>query len=98
MREKLLNKKDIAAMFGTSPDMAASILRDNGIYPIDLGCGRGKGLRWLESAANEILRKLQDNARPKQKTAKPKPEKIPEISLANLSNKSIYELVFQSTH
>ena len=55
MTDHLLRRKDIAAMLGTSPGVAASILAQRGVHPIDFGLGRGRGPRWLESAVR-ILR------------------------------------------
>ena len=40
MTDRLIGKRDIAAMLGTSPGVAASILAGKGIHPIDLGAGR----------------------------------------------------------
>lgn len=67
MSERLLRQEEIAAMFGTSPGMAASLLRKAGIMPIDLGRGRGRGLRWLESAVQAAIVGLHNEAQPKQK-------------------------------
>lgn len=67
MRDRLLRKSEVAAMFGTSPGVAASILRQHGLYPIDIGRGRGKGLRWLESGVQAVLLAIHQKAQPKPK-------------------------------
>lgn len=67
MSERYLRKEEVAAMLGSSPGVAASILRKAGIEPIDLGRGRGRGLRWLESAVQTAILALHNKAQPKQK-------------------------------
>lgn len=56
--EKLLRKEEIAAMLGTSPGVAASVLEQRGVHPIDWGRGRGRGPRWLASAVEQTLRDI----------------------------------------
>ena len=54
--ERLLRQQDIAAMLGTSPGVAASILAARGVHPIDFGIGRSRGRRWLSSAVKMCIR------------------------------------------
>ena len=73
MSERLLRKKDIAAMLGTSPRVAVAILKEHGCNPSDLGYGRGRGLRWLESAVAAILRDIHVKAQESlPRSAKPR--------------------------
>ena len=58
MSDRLFGKRVIAAMLGTSPGVAASILEGKGIHPIDLGAGRCRGLRWLEAAVQQAVRDM----------------------------------------
>ena len=67
MTDRLIGKRDIAAMLGTSPGVAASILAGKGIHPIDLGAGRSRGLRWLESAVQQAVRDMYNEAQPNRR-------------------------------
>lgn len=91
MTDRLIGKRDIAAMLGTSPGVAASILAGKGIHPIDLGAGRSRGLRWLESAVQQAMRDMYSEAQPKPKpTRRPRPK--PVCGLAGMSTDDIYRL------
>ena len=91
MTDRLIGKRDIAAMLGTSPGVAASILAGKGIHPIDLGAGRSRGLRWLESAVQQAVRDMYSEAQPKPKpTRRPRPK--PVCGLAGMSTDDIYRL------
>lgn len=70
MPEKFLRKADIGAVFGTSPDVARSILMQHGVHPVDLGAGRGRGLRWLESSVLAVVAEMHQRAQPKPKSIK----------------------------
>lgn len=71
MTERLLRRDDIAALFLTTRDRAASILAKRGCHPIDFGRGPGGGPRWLESAVVAVIREMFLEAQPKP----PKPKK-----------------------
>ena len=71
MSDRLLRKNEIAAMLGTSPSVAASILKQHDVHPIDIGRGRGKGLRWLESGVQAVILTMHRDAQPKPKKACP---------------------------
>ncbi|WP_419521186.1 hypothetical protein [Desulfovibrio sp.] len=91
MTDRLIGKRDIAAMLGTSPGVAASILAGKGIHPIDLGAGRSRGLRWLESAVQQAMRDMYSEAQPKPKpTRRPRPKSV--CGLADMSTDDIYRL------
>ncbi len=94
MTERLLCKKDVAAMLGTSPGVAASILAEHGIYPIDFGRGRSRGQRWLESAVRQTLLAMHEAAQPKAKKQRvPKPPAgLPTARLASLSVNDVLTL------
>lgn len=55
MTERLLSKRELAAMLGTSPGVAVSIMLDHGIAPIDWGAGRSRGYRWPESKVKDVI-------------------------------------------
>lgn len=94
MADRLLRKSDIAAMLATNADMAASILKKHGCYPIDLGYGAGRGLRWLESAVINAIRLMHMEAQPAPaaKTKKLKPPKG-QLDLADKSPAELYALL-----
>lgn len=69
MIDKLLTKQDIAAMLGTTPGVAASILAKQGVMPIDFGMGRGRGTRWLESAVVQSIQTMHNQAQNQTKKA-----------------------------
>lgn len=93
MTDHLLRRKDIAAMLGTSPGVAASILAARGVHPIDFGLGRGRGPRWLESAVRQVILEMHQDAQPKPKEARqPKRPPVTSASLAGMSINEIYQL------
>lgn len=91
MTERLIGKREIAVMFGTSHSVAASILAGKGVYPIDLGAGRSHGLRWLESAVQRVVLDLHAEAQPKPKEPRP-PRVQPVCRLAAMSADDIHRL------
>ncbi|RHH26004.1 hypothetical protein DW219_00160 [Desulfovibrio sp. AM18-2] len=91
--ERLLRQKDIAAMLGTSPGVAASILAQRGVYPVDFGVGRSRGKRWLESAVKQVILDMHDAAQPRVKVPrKDKPVAAPAMHLTTMSINDIYRL------
>lgn len=93
MTDHLLRRKDIAAMLGTSPGVAASILAQRGVHPIDFGLGRGRGPRWLESAVRQVILDMHRDAQPKPKEARqPMRHSTPPVSLTSMSINDIYQL------
>lgn len=95
MSERFLRKADIGAVFGTSPDIARSILLNYGVHPVDLGAGRGRGLRWLESAVRAALQSMHAGAQPKPKRPSTKAARVPtpEVSLANMTVNELQEIL-----
>lgn len=93
MTDRLLRRKDIAAMLGTSPGVAASILAQRGVHPIDFGLGRGRGPRWLESAVRQVILEMHQAAQPKPKDVRqPMRHSTPPVSLSSMSINDIYQL------
>lgn len=91
MTDRLIGKREIAAMLGTTPGVAASILAGKGIHPIDLGIGRSRGLRWLESAVQQAMLEMHAAAQPKPKPTRcPRPK--PVCGLAGMRTEDIYRL------
>ena len=86
-------------MLGTNPRMAAAILRENGCAPIDFGRGRGRGLRWLESAVVGAMRRMHQAAQPIPQAPPLHPNKntlIENLNLASMNAKEIAAKVAQS--
>lgn len=68
MTDRLLRDRDVAAMLGTTPGVAASILAQRGVHAVDFGMGRGRGRRWLESAVQQVIAELHAEAQPQKRT------------------------------
>lgn len=62
MSATLLNKEQLAQRMGTTPGIAARLLLDKGVSPVDLGCGRGRGLRWYSLAVDTVIRQIHEEA------------------------------------
>lgn len=93
MTDRLLRRADIAAMLGTTPGVAASILAERGVHPVDFGMGRSRGPRWLESAVRQAMLEMHQTAQPKAKAIRPaKRTAAPAVSLTNMSINDIYQL------
>lgn len=90
--ERLLRQKDIAAMLGTSPGVAASVLARHGVQAIDFGMGRSRGPRWLESAVKQALRDMHEAAQPKPPKQRQSKPPVPTVKLANMSIDDIISL------
>lgn len=90
--ERLLRQKDIAAMLGTSPGVAASILARHGVQAIDFGLGRSRGLRWLESAVRQAMHDMHEAAQPKGARQRQSKPSAPTVKLANMSIDDIISL------
>lgn len=98
MTDKLLCRADLAAMFGTSGDKAASILTGQGVQPIFLPRGKYQSPRWLESAVIAALHAMhaaaQASVLPKAKTPR-KPKPIPSMGVASMSASSMHKFLTQ---
>ena len=92
MIDRLLRERDIAAMLGTTPGVAASVLAAHGVCPIDLGRGRSRGRRWLESAVRQAIMAMHAEAQPRRK-ARPRPLPIKAQSIANMSVGELHKLL-----
>lgn len=69
MSTRLLDIKAIAGLLSTTPGAARGVLERLGVVPIDLGRGRGLGLRWH---LQEVLEALEKSRRPRQATRSPR--------------------------
>ena len=92
MTDRLLKKRELAAMLGTSPGVAVSIMAEHGVHPIDWGAGRSRGYRWPESRVRDVILQMYAAAQPQPKKPRiPKPS-APSISLADMSAADVYNL------
>ena len=62
MTALFLRKKEIAAALNMSQRQAVAILAAHGVKPVDLGKGRGHGLRWRTSAVKQVADALHAEA------------------------------------
>ena len=94
MTDRLLRDRDVAAMLGTSPGVAASLLAQRGVHAVDFGMGRGRGRRWLESAVQQVIAELHAEAQPKKRTKPARPAAAPSrvASVATMSVGDLYRL------
>lgn len=76
---------------GTSSYMAIIFLKRNGLSPIDLGRGKGRGLRWLESDVLRVMKQVFDKVQ--RKPRKPRMPSIPGTNGQPLSEHTNAEIV-----
>lgn len=67
----LLTTNEVADLLKTTPGAARNVLDRLKVQPVNLGRGRGLGLRWYKS---EVMEALEGTRKPKRKrkTAAPK--------------------------
>lgn len=95
MPDRYLRKPDIAALFGASWRAADAKLREAGVYPVELGTGKIRRKRWLESAVMDAMRRIHEKAQPKPpkpRLSKPAGE-VFQKPVAQMSAKELAELV-----
>ncbi len=93
MIERLLKKRELAAMLGTSPGVAVSIMAEHGVAPIDWGAGRSRGYRWPESKVRDVILAMYAAAQPRpQKPRVPRPT-ASRISLADMSPAEVFNAI-----
>lgn len=95
MSEQLLRTSDLCERLCMGEDAARAAMAEQGVYPIHLGVGRGRGLRWLASAVDIAIRAMHEDAQPKKKERKPLKSK--DIKLEQLSIDDIYNLTHGKT-
>lgn len=95
MTKILLSKAEISEALSLSPDVARATLAARGVLPIDMGLGRGRGLRWYAVAVQQAAEQMhaEAQARTQKKThSKPKKLTTPPISLASMTTAEIFDL------
>ena len=66
MESLFLSRKEIGKALGMSERKARAVLAKYGVKPVDLGRGRGNGLRWRVAAVISVADTLHDKAQAKQ--------------------------------
>lgn len=66
----LLTRKELALFVGLSEKKAMELLAQHGVQPIDLGRGRGNGLRWRTTAVIEVVDILHTEAQARRQASK----------------------------
>ena len=70
--QSLLRIADVAAYLSTTPGAARNWLERHKVPSVDLGRGRGLGLRWRSLHVEEAVRAIEEKAAPSRPAAKPK--------------------------
>ena len=83
-----LSKRQLQEYLGIPANKVISLLAKHGVHPIDLGKGRGYGLRWKTSAVTKILDAVCAEAQPAAKT--PRRPKVPQHCLKDRSVDEVY--------
>lgn len=90
MSEKLLRTSQLSEKLNVGKDTAKAIMLANGVQPISLGVGRGRGFRWLASAVDAVILRLHEDA---QGTQKKRPfESHESLDLTALTIEQLYDL------
>lgn len=73
---ELLRTSEVTELMGMSKTVAMGILKKYHLSPIDLGPGRGRGLRWHRGAVKAVIDTLHAEAQPKQKARVSIPKEV----------------------
>ena len=76
MMGELLRTPEVADLMGMSKSVALSVLKQHHLSPIDLGPGRGRGLRWHRGAVKAVIDTLHAEAQPKQRARVAIPKEV----------------------
>lgn len=93
MIERLLKKRELAAMLGTSPGVAVSIMAEHGVAPIDWGAGRSRGYRWPESKVRDVILEMYAAAQPRPPKPRAPGPAASRISLADMSPAEVFNAI-----
>ena len=87
------NKK-AASLLELKPVNAKKFLIKHGLLPIDVGQGKKRVDRWLESAVQAVINQLHEAAQKSKikKPAKKKSDFPPEVSVATMSSSELFQL------
>ena len=91
MRPLTVKTADLPALTGFSISVSEAILREHGVYPMDLGRGRGRGQHWYVPAVEQAIASYHEASQPKPQAKAARP-KMPTASLAGMSAAEIFNL------
>lgn len=83
----LLTTAEVAELLRTTPGAARNVLDRLRVRPVNLGRGRGLGLRWYRHEVEEAL----------ESTRKPKPKRKPATTPSMFAGKSVAEIAAELT-
>lgn len=92
MGEQLIKTQALCEKLSMGRESAVRLMRENGVYPIPMGVGRGRGNYWLVSAVDSALRKIYEAAQPQARKSKTKAPVI-DIPLHKMSCAEISDLL-----
>jgi hypothetical protein len=93
----LLTKLQIAERLGTTPALAARLLSEHGVSPIDFGRGRGRGLRWYSAAVDAALLRLHEESQKQQPRERPLRPRLPLRKTGLVQGRNINDLYEELT-
>ena len=91
-----LGKEQIAQALGTTPGVAAALLSERGVNPVDWGRGRGRGLRWYAPAVKQAALDMHEEVQ--RKAAAPAKKKARAPQVGYVSGRSAAELFAELTN
>lgn len=92
MSERLIRTSVLCERLGMSKHTAIAVMADNGVKPICLGAGRGRGIFWLSSAVDAALLKMHENAQNSTRTVVAPNSGETAFNLADMSIDDLYNL------
>ena len=92
MPDRFLTRQGIAEAMDTGPGVAERLLASQGVFPINLGVGKGRGPRWLESAVINAMRNMHDAVQQAHAPRARRKHVVPSSGLENMSAGELYTL------
>lgn len=93
MSERLIKTSKLCELTSMGRDASIRLMMDNGVYPISMGVGRGRGNYWLVSAVDAALRRIHEAAQPSPRKAHTKKPSSIDIPLHKMSCAEISALL-----
>ena len=92
MAEQLIKTQALCERLSMGKESAIRLMRENGVHPIPMGVGRGRGNYWLVSAVDSALKKIYEAAQPQARKPKSKAPAV-DIPLHKMSYAEIRDLL-----
>lgn len=90
-----MTKEQIGTALETTPGVAAALLAEKGVKPVDWGRGRSRGLRWYAPAVEQAAREMHEEAQEKQQP--PKAKRKPRHACGLIAGRSFQEVYQELT-